>query len=269
MSSSHSHAKYASVRTGDILLFSAWSLTSLFIRAGTYSEWTHAAIAVWLRTTEGRKLYLFESSRYDDEFCALRNDTGKGARLIGMDQIDVAYSRVAARPVNVARDEVFYDRLRRFMHEYKGSKFPTNFPRLFLVNTGIVRRRQDDDGMLLCSDLCSRWLEWSGVTSKEYVAAHPHHLVTPSCFSEDLRFPGSTFVGPLSLLKDDGMDNTVRISVGAVWICSLFLYVLLSIEDEQRYLDGERRRGTRWLENRRQRRQATRDASGARTLGDG
>lgn len=232
------HAKYASVRTGDILLFAGWWFPSLLVRVGTYSEWTHASIAVWLKTDQGRRLYMFEAARINDEHCALSNGLGEGCRLIDIDQVSHAYSRMSVRPVSGSRDKPFYDKLLRFMREFKGKEFPTSFVRVALVNAGLAKRRTEDDGKILCSELCSVWLQRSEAFQPLEAASYPHYLAAPCDFAADVKYPTSTFAGPLCLLKDDGMDGAVRTSVAAIWVCSLFLYVLLGIEDEKRYRSG-------------------------------
>jgi hypothetical protein len=235
--------EYKNARTGDILLFSSWSIPSLLTRVGTYSEWTHTAIAVWLNTDQGKRLYMFEAARIDDEHCALVNGIGNGCRLVNIDQVKHLYSKIAVRQLDVSRDEAFYTKLKAFMRKYQGVGFPSNYFRVFLINTGLAKRKQDDDGKILCSELCSKWLEECGSISKSEIVTKPHHLATPACFSKEERF--SNFDRPIHVMTDDGTDNAVRIAIGAVWVCSLFFYILLSVEDEQRYLTGYRRKDKR------------------------
>jgi hypothetical protein len=229
------HEEWCNIRTGDVVLLSGWSTPSILIRVGTYSEWTHAAIAVWLNTTEGRRLHLFEAARVRDQHCAIRQDTNVGCRLVDMDQVSCLYSKVAVRPLNVRRDRRLYDLLRAFMREHQGVEVPKELWRLFLVNTGIVNRNASDESGILCSELCSRWLERCELVSAEWVQAHPHHLATPRCLSGDERFPAEVFGGPLRLVRDDRMDNTVRCTLMMLWIASLVGYIFLSVEDERNY----------------------------------
>jgi hypothetical protein len=242
-----SHAQYATVRSGDIILFSGWSIPAAAVRIGTYSEWTHSAVAVWLSTDEGRRLFFFEAARVADEPCALRDGRlGAGCRLVQADQVAYLYSKIAVRHVAVpTRGAQLREKLRSFLRENEGKAFPSGLTRVFLVNAGLAKRRAKDDGTILCSELCSTWLEWSGVLSPDFVRAHPHHLTTPAALAGDTYFPPGTFSGPMELLKDDGMDGAVRTGFAAVWLCSLFLYILLSVEDDKAYYAGERRGGTK------------------------
>src|SRR5665213_1536709 len=170
------HEQYKHVRTGDLLLFAGWWLPSLLVRAGTYSEWTHASVAVWLRTDQGRKLYMFEAARVNDEHCALQNGLGKGCRLINVEQVSHMYSRISVRPINVKRDKSFYVKLLEFMRQLQGKEFPTSFIRVVLVNAGLASRRSEDDGKIICSELCSLWLQKCGAFTPN-VPNYPHYLI--------------------------------------------------------------------------------------------
>jgi len=243
-----SHFQYAKVRTGDILLFSGWTVPSIFVRFGTYSEWSHSAVAVWLKTTEGRRLYCFEAARVRDQPCALRNgETNVGCRLVHMDQVAHFYAKIAFRPVNVKRDDAFYGKLRSFMKENQGKEVPKALARLFFVNVGWKKRSEEDRHSMLCSELCSQWLEYSGVVSREHATNNPHHLTAPQCFVEDVKFQEGTFSGHVEAVKDNGMGNAVKCAIIAVWACSLILYILMSVEDDVAYAKGKRRGGTKWL----------------------
>ena len=243
-----SHVQYSKAHTGDILVFEGWSVTSMFVRFGTYSQWSHSGIAVWLKTTEGRKLYCFEAARVRDQPCALRNgETNIGCRLVSMDQVAHFYSTIAVRPVNVKRNDEFYEKLKSFMRQNQGKEVPNRFARLFFINVGLMKRKEEDQHAMLCSELCSQWLEYCGVISKEHVSANPHHLATPQSMTDDIRFPKDAFSSHVHTLKDNAMSNVVKYSIIAIWICSLFLYILASVEDDVNYAKGNRRPGTRWL----------------------
>ena len=239
------HAQYANVRTGDILLFSGYSFPSLFVRLGTYSEWTHASIAVWLNTDNGRKLHMFEAARFNDEHCALQNSIGKGCRLINIEQVSHVYSKISVRHIGMNRDNEFFSKLMNFMQEFKGKPFPSSFFRIMLVNTGFFQRHNQDDGTILCSELCSLWLEKCGAF-KPTIPNYPHYLAVPGHFCDDNKYL-RTFSGPLCMLKDDGMDGTIRTAIAFIWFCSLILYILMAADDEKRYRYGHRR--AHWKKN--------------------
>lgn len=244
----NSHGQYSGIRTGDLLLFSGWSIPSVLIRIGTYSQWTHGAIAVWLNTANGRQLYVYEAARVRDQPCALRRgETNVGCRLVHIDQVAHLYAKIAHRPVNVRRDDAFYATLRAFMRENQGKEVPKAFVHMYLVNVGLAKRTDADKHGVLCSELCSTWLERCGAVSSEYGAAHPHHLVSPAHLADDTRYPTGTFVSPPTVIQDNGIDDAIRCAICAFVLCGLFLYILVSVEDDLEHARGYRRPGTRWL----------------------
>lgn len=235
------HSRFHLVKTGDILLFSSWSITSLITKAGTFSHWTHAGIAVWLNTKSGRLLYVFEAGR-DDEYCAIANANGEGCRLVCMDQIDTRYTRMAVRNVPGTRDKKWFDTLNLFMHEYVGKPFRNNTLRLAVMNLGFSKAMKEDSETIFCSELASLWLERVGVISPEVLKEYPAYRITPANFSEDKIWPIGTFDSPPTSIHDNGIDGIIVITIFAIQMCSLFMYMLLTVEDEGKYRSGHRRR---------------------------
>ena len=239
-----SHIQYREARTGDVLLFSGWSLGSFCIRAATCSDWNHSGIAVWLNTDLGRKLYVFEAASVNDEFCAIMNDMGRGCRLVNIDQIIHNYRKVGVRKIRVKRDKLFHEKLKEFIEEHKNREFPSNALKFAMViaTSGIINRPRGSEEKMLCSQVCASWLGHIGVIPSYISDAYPHHRATPACFGNDRAYPASLFDGPVRIIHDDGVDGTVRTAAVAVQLCSLFLYILLTVEDEKRYRGGHRRR---------------------------
>ena len=238
------HLQYSKAKTGDIILFSGWSLGAFAIRAVTYSEWTHAGVAVWLNTDVGRRLYIFEAASVNDEHCALMNDMGRGCRLVNIDQIMYNYRKVGIRKIPVKRDDEFYAKLREFIRVQKNREFPTHTLRfaMIMATSGMINRPKNGEGKMLCSEVCAAWLGHIGVIPTHISDHYPHYRATPECFVNDRAYPASLFDGPMQIVHDDGIDGTVRTAAIAVQVCSLFLYILLSVEDDTAYRNGHRRR---------------------------
>jgi hypothetical protein len=232
------YERYREVRTGDVMLFSSWSITSMITKAATWSEWTHAGIAVWLKTKRGRELYVFEAGT-DAEYDALSGTHGSGCRLVNLVQIVGRYNKIAFRRVRAVRDGMF-ERLKEFMKEHKGIPFRPMI-KLALLSSGISKKLPDDDGTIFCSELVSKWLLRSGAVSSAHFDSHPHCTMVPEFYTDDLRFPEGTFEGPVVLVHDDRLDGAIRTWLFAIQMCSFFTYLLLTIDDEKGYRSGRRR----------------------------
>jgi hypothetical protein len=235
------HSRFGLVKTGDILLFSSWSITSLITKAGTFSHWTHAGIAVWLETKAGRLLYVFEAGT-DDEFCALNDKKGEGCRLVCMDQIDTRYTRMAVRNVPGIRDKKWFDSLHGFMREYVGKPFRNNTLRLAVMNMGFAKAIKEDAETIFCSELAGLWLKRIGVLSDQTIQDYPPYRITPANFAEDKIWPINTFPNPPLSIHDNGVDGIIVITIFAIQMCSLFMYILFTVDDEGKYRSGHRRR---------------------------
>lgn len=142
------------VQTGDILLFkSSGDRTSTIINLGIRSLWTHVGIAIW----EGGDLKVFESSLSGPEFDELTGTYRKGTRKTSILNIVGKYATILARPVNIARDSLFYTRFNQFLSDYTGKAYTSLLkipfiPFICLEDTGIH-----------CSELVGRFFDHVGM----------------------------------------------------------------------------------------------------------
>jgi hypothetical protein len=239
----HHYIPYSSIKTGDILLFSSWTLQSLVLRLGTGSEWTHAGIAVWLNTGDYRQLHVFEMSVINDSYCALAKGYSSGCRLVDICQVVGNYAKICSRRLNINRDKAFYEKLECLMNEYKGRQFQNNYIKLAMYNSGFFRRpATDTDNSIICSQLCAIWLDRLGLIPPSIVADYPHYRATPSNFFDCVIYPRTMFDGEPLIVHDNGMDNPINTTFFVIEMCSLFLYILLTVDDERSYRQGYRRR---------------------------
>jgi hypothetical protein len=218
------HQKYATIKTGDILLFGGWNCAAMILRVSTQSEYTHAGIAIWLQTDNGRRLHCFEAGP-----CALQdvlsNGTPKrGCRLADIDLIMNYYTKVAVRKINVTRDNEFYAKLREFMIRYHPKSFRSML-KLAVLNAGLVGPPHDDQGSIYCSELCSNWLATIGALKEPILRDLPHHRTYPAAFSHNFVYPQDAFVGQTQLVTDDNVDDSAKGLVTAALILGLYLYI--------------------------------------------
>lgn len=221
------------IKTGDILVCSSWSITSLITKASTWSEWTHAGIAVWLKTNTGNVLHCFECGT-DNEYDALTDKDGEGCRLVNVEQISHRYSKIAYRPINIKRDATFFAKLRAFMETHKNRPFKANYIKLAVANLGIKTRDKPllgRDDPVFCSELVSMYLHHLGLLDNGTIMQYPHDRCTPKTFTIDI-LPQHIFSGRLTILHDNKMDDAIRMCLFVIQLCSLFLYILLTVELE-------------------------------------
>lgn len=239
----HLYIPFSCIKTGDVLLFSSWTLQSLVLRIGCGSEWSHAGIAVWLDTDQGRKLHVFEMSVIQDGYCALLKAYVSGCRLVDICQVIGNYAKICVRKLNIKRDKEFYEKLEILLNEYKGRQFQNNYIKLALYNSGLVKRpASDTDNSIICSQLCAIWLDRLGLIPASVVNDYPHYRATPGNFFDCIIYPKCMFDGPPVVVYDNQMDNPINTAFFVIEMCSLFLYILLTVDDERSYRQGYRRR---------------------------
>jgi hypothetical protein len=235
------HERFASVRTGDVLLFSGWNSAALVLRVATWSEYTHAAIAVWLRTAEGRRLHCFEAGPCPLPDVLRGGRPKAGCRLAPIDLIMEYYTRLAVRKIRVERDATFYATLRDFMREYHEKSFRSML-QLAMLNGGLAGPPHGGDGNIFCSELCSTWLERVGVLKAPVLRDLPHHRSSPGAFAatrHHLRHVmlGHNYVYPddafeaetLVVHEDEGADEAAKANITAALIVGLLSYIALTV----------------------------------------
>jgi hypothetical protein len=240
---SHRYIQYKDIKTGDILLFSSWTLQALILRVGLWNEYSHSGIAVWLQTDEGTRLHVFEMSVINDSFCALKRGFASGCRLVDINQIVGNCSKICVRRLNIERDDDFYTKLNDLMMEYKDTQFENNYLRLALYNSGVIQRpASDTSNSIVCSQLCAIWLDKLGLIPKDIIADYPNYRATPPDFFNCNIYPETMFKGPPIIVYDSEIDTAVITAIVVIQLCSLFLYILLTVDDEKSYRGGYRRR---------------------------
>ena len=217
------HQQYAAIRTGDILFFSGWGRIALLLRTATGSIYTHTGIAVWLNTSDGRRLYTYDCGplRRKD---AMNPGTKKaGIRLVDIDFMLKGYSKLAYRSINVVRNKKFYDTLRNFMREYHHKEFR---PSMQFLTMHVRSSKPEGDGMY-CTELCSTWLERLGLLTNQELQDKPHWKSTPGYMAAEdynIAFRGNTMV-----VFDEGHEENTRNGIAGLLVLTLMVYIFITI----------------------------------------
>lgn len=241
-----SHLKYNEARTGDIILFKSWSLLGLGTRIATRSEYNHAAIALWLDTKEGRRLHLLESSLQGEHDVLRQGEPRQGVSVVDIDQVMHKYDAMIVRKVKILnRDNEFKQKLLDFIEKYRNYKFRKGIVRISLMNAGWVKPAVEEgeggDQEAYCSEFCALWLKHLGLVSDKEWEDFPTYRVCPGNFDDPNHFDGALLGDPICVY-DSGIDGTIKAAIFTIEMCSLFLYILLTVADEKRYQDGHRRK---------------------------
>lgn len=237
-----SHLKYNDARTGDIILFKSWSALGIGTRIATRSEYNHASIALWLDTAEGRRLHLLEAALQGEHDVLRQGEPRQGVSIVDIDQVLHKYDCMVVRKIRIPkRDNEFRQKLLEFIEKYRNYKFRKGVFSIGLMNAGWVKPKEEDENKVFCSEFCALWLHHLGLVSDKEMEEFPAYRVCPGTF-DNPNHMNSALVGEPIILYDSGIDNTIKIAIFSIEMCSLFLYILLTVADERRYCEGHRRR---------------------------
>lgn len=248
---------FRSVKTGDILLFESWSINSLFVKACTWSRWTHVGIAVWLDTYYGPQLYCFESSN-NFEYDSITNTVKDGCRLSCVTDLLHKASAVGRRPLNIKRDQKYFIKLKEFIMKWSNTKFKANFGSMFFSSVGYMVDKDPPNIPFItynpnkiqqgvfCSEIVSIYLADFGLLSAHHVLQFPHERVTPKMLADDPLFTSSAvgIFGDISVIYDAKISDSVKVCLFAIYMASLFLYILLTVDAEREESTRLARRST-------------------------
>ncbi len=201
------------IRTGDILLFSNMSHTSMGIRLTTSSMWNHVGVAVWFGSHETMKLYpgyldtqsgeqigrireepmrlyCFESNN-NAVYDRISNTFTDGVRLVPIDTLLNRYDYIAWRPVRFIRDVVFYQRLWAFIEDYCGQKYHKDRMRMVLSALNLHLDDKEPKGNdVFCSQLVARMFQYFKLLPEN----PPAYTYLPRHFASDSEYvPGYCF----------------------------------------------------------------------------
>jgi hypothetical protein len=195
------------IRTGDLLLFSNMSHTSMGIRLTTSSMWNHVGVAVWFGTQETMKLFPgYINDQKEEEIGRIREEPMRlycfesnnnavydrvsstftsGVRLVPIDTLLDRYDYIAWRPVCFHRDVVFYQRLWAFIEDYCGQKYHKDPIRMVLSALNVHLDKFEPEGNdVFCSQLVARLFQHF----KLLPAEPPAYTYLPRHFASDSNY---------------------------------------------------------------------------------
>jgi hypothetical protein len=166
----------ASIKTGDVLLFSGNSPTGFLLRTFVSSEWNHSGIAVRFTTkidektklpvktislTEEGELYVLETNT------GVRRDNIHNVDIIGAgfseaEWVFKKYNRIAVRRLHdVFRTKELARLTMIFANKTRGSKFPSGSAPFLGVWLGIPLVDNEDKGTdMFCSELMAHYYSY-------------------------------------------------------------------------------------------------------------
>jgi len=230
MNQEDNHQRFAAVRTGDILLFSGWCRTAMILRTYINSMYTHTAVAVWLKTSNGRRLYCYDAGPLREKDTMSPNYAKKvGVRLFNISKLTNRYSQVHYRPINVVRNNEFYLLLKEFMHEFHYRSFR---PSLQLIRIHSCSSSPEGTG-IYCTELCSAWLERLGLLSSDELRDRPHWKSTPRDIADSSLYTGA-FRGNTMVVYDEGTEHNIRGGLVGLLILGLMVYIVITVLKSKR-----------------------------------
>lgn len=140
------------IRTGDILFYDNRGVSSLLIKAGSLSSWTHVAIAIWLKDGDTLTLCVFESDgmkAYD----ILTGEFRSGVRLTPAKGSfnttrKVNYRKILLTPIGILDETV------KFIERFKGF----NYVSKSVLILSRFRTDVDFSEGIHCSELVAEYL---------------------------------------------------------------------------------------------------------------
>jgi hypothetical protein len=215
------HSRYAVVRTGDILLFCGWSRISASLRLVQGCRYSHAAVAIWLNTDAGRRLYCLDTGLGKvPDFMTADYTRRRGCRLADMDSMARFYTGFACRHLQ-SYPPYLIERLREFVREVHHRAFRP-FTTVIALNLGLSDDAPTDQAF--CSELCSMWLERVGARLSPEM---PHYRISPSMLGDTSLFGHA--LGEVRVVRESGKEESMREMVAAVLVLLLFAYMSVSI----------------------------------------
>lgn len=242
---------YLNVETGDILLMKCNESFSMFVRKVMNSNWSHTAIAVWLKTDEeynivennqefyentdslsDKDLFLFESSEGASYDILTRNSDVFGCRLIRLRDVIKYYDQIAVRKVNVNRNKFFYDNLKNFVKSYKGVSYERSM--FQFISNGLNLSIIKSDGDVVCSDLCARYLKYFNLIPESYAIEFPTSSYKPNDFSTEKseheligKIHKSTFIGNEIMVYN--LENDFLYTYGVYYLFLIAFIIMIVI----------------------------------------
>ena len=215
-----------SIRTGDILLFSASGLVSSGIKMFTKSSWNHIGMACWC------ELEYFDGSRSNDFFCfelgsqpfmdlMTRQVVDKAVRLVRLADIAYMYDMISFRRINIERNHDWSSRFEKFMHRWKGIHF---ISMLGLIKNYLFKEGCNADETT-CAMLAADMMDHMGVIKLNF---HPSQLNPDHFSAESKAFHPRTFKGPdIVIYRDSKLINARIIFMGIILLVILILIIIL------------------------------------------
>jgi len=219
-----------SVRTGDILLFSASGLVSSGIKGFTRSEWCHIGMACWceMEHVDGRKtvdIFSFElgSQPYTDLMTKELAD--KEVRLVRFADISGMYDMIAVRKLNSVRKdraakENWCRRFQKFMLKWKKTPF---FDVSVLLRNHFLKAGAPEN-QTTCSHLAGLMLHEMGVVDIDF---DPTQLCPDDYSSYSHAFPDSTFSGKEMIIYRHKRWLNARIFFMTIVLIVLIIILIL------------------------------------------
>lgn len=237
------------IETGDILLMKCNEGFSLFVRQIINSNWSHVAIAVWLKTNESydfvdnnielyentndnsnKDLFLFESSE-GSSYDILTREIRFGCRLIRLRDVIKYYDQIAVRKVNLNRNKFYYDNLTKFIKSYKGVSYETSIVQF--ISNGLNLSISKPDGDLVCSDLVARYLKYFKLIPDWYSIDFPTYSYAPNDFSAIEKGQNKGKLRPIIFKGDEIMvynfENEFIYTYGSYFLLLIILIILLVV----------------------------------------
>jgi hypothetical protein len=220
-----------SIRTGDILLFSASGLVSSIIKLFTISKWCHIGMACWceMEHNDGRKtvdIFSFElgSQPYTDLMS--RKLADKEVRLVRFADIAGMYDMVAVRRLNSTRKSAgekrhWSEKFQAFMHQWKKTPF---FDISVLIKNNLLTCGAPDN-QTTCSQIAGKMLEHMGVFKLNF---DPSQLCPDDFGGHSKAFPEQVFRGKeMVIYRHDRLINARLFFIFIVLMVILIIIVIL------------------------------------------
>ncbi len=189
----------ASMRTGDLLLFSGRGLISRGIQAITGSPWSHVAVVLEVPLYDF--VCSFESTTLSDIPDLTTGAPVKGVQLVPLSQRLEKYDgdKIAWRPVQAQRTPAAIQAALSVRNEFAGRPYEENQLELIrsALDTFTLKQNQPDASSVFCSELAAILWQRMG-----WMKPFPPNEFTPADFAgEGLPVEQGVELGDLVMLK--------------------------------------------------------------------
>lgn len=189
-------AHLASLKTGDIILFSGTCWVGKTIKLLSWSRWSHVGMVVYGPSHSEPMVY--ESTHCNKLKCFDTGENTMGVQLVPLkDRVDIYKGRVAYRHLYSELSEEQLYSLKLFRHSMQGKDFERSKYQMWSSNYSFIPSKEDLSS-LFCSELIAAAYQELGLLGKEI----PSNKFVPKDFSAkgNIDFIGAT-LGPEIMLK--------------------------------------------------------------------